>query len=808
MNAAKMILMTLMLIPCFGSVMELARNGQAIMAIVIPASTNRFEDLALQDLKQYLEAMTRAEFKVVPENQIDPNQAAIYLGHTEFAVRNGIVFSELQKEEWILKSSASNLIITGGRPIGTFYGVWAFLQKAGCWSLSMDQDVIPEKPLLQISGVDERRKPCFSGRVIYDAFAVDSTIMGIPGSGRKAYQMWLLRNHINGKQHDIALPLYQGDMTWVSTNPPWHTLSLYVSPDRYFKTNPEYFSMNEEGRRFRPRDLTSSGSVCASNPEVGKIALASLRSFIEQDRKKFPQEEWPVLYDITQLDLTPYICKCPNCLAIIAEEGGCEHGLWLRFINYIAEEIQKEYPEIMIRTYAGHSSQIPKITRPANNVLLQITDMFVTCDYFRPLSHPLNSKAREKFISWKSTGARLAVWDYWNMSMYFDPPRLETILDTLQPDLQFFASLQIETLFLEAEKHSYKPQNFMDMNYFIATKLMVDPNADVEGLKTLFLQGYYGKAATDLAVFLEQLRHGVRAYPHSQPGMNPTRWDYMTDQFLLESYLLLNKAAECVPADSIYRRRVHDELIPLIWLVVEKRHLYEKVFAEANISMERLKTECYDYCMAHLARYEGEKLDADSPYARTRKDFHNEYARITAAPLPVPERFQSVAEENLRVFGKYHFIEKPEFLALVKEDPEAMNQLALRSAISDTRKHGPNQLVKDPRGKWSFYATEFGYGAQKHVVINDIPQDEKYHWYKLPGLKLTDEGSFYGHIWYIHIPLASAYRIDDGFSDANLWDCWFSVKFTGPAYVKDSQQENAIWLDSLVLVKPDTPGAD
>jgi hypothetical protein len=33
------------------------------------------------------------------------------------------------------------------------------------------------------------------------------------------------------------------------------------------------------------------------------------------------------------------------------------------------------------------------------------------------------------------------------------------------------------------------------------------------------------------------------------------------------------------------------------------------------------------------------------------------------------------------------------------------------------------------------------------------------------------------------------------------WDLQLSLKFTGPSYVPGSQEEDAVWLDRIVLVK-------
>ena len=266
--------------------------------------------------------------------------------------------------------------------------------------------------------------------------------------------MWLLRLRINGGQNHSWMPSYVGDMFNISHSPKYHTLSLYVDPDKYFKTHPEYFSMDNSGQRFRPRGKNCGSSLCMSNPDVQKITLKNLKKMIVADRKRLPKDKWPVIYDISILDLSPFICKCPACQKISNEEGS-ESGLLLTYINHIATEIAKEYPEICIRTFVyGPVKQPPKKIKPAKNVILQICDLFVTCDYFRPLSSKFNASAKKHFESWRPTGARFAVWDYWNMFMYFNPPRLETVIDTIQPDLQYLRNL-VQNPYLSKPKNIF-----------------------------------------------------------------------------------------------------------------------------------------------------------------------------------------------------------------------------------------------------------------------------------------------------------------------------------------------------------------
>ena len=109
---------------------------------------------------------------------------------------------------------------------------------------------------------------------------------------------------------------------------------------------------------------------------------------------------------------------------------------------------------------------------------------------------------------------------------------------------------------------------------------------------------------------------------------------------------------------------------------------------------------------------------------------------------------------------------------------------------------------------WEFYTTQFSWGNHKapgavRLTLKEVPQDAKYHWYRIPGtLELRSLSYFWGQGWAIQANTSHLYTLTDGNPLDNTWDeIWFSAKFTGPAYVKGSTKENAIWVDMAVLVR-------
>lgn len=781
---------------------EIAENNKANSVIAVSENQSEFEKKAVDELKYFLEKITGAEFSVLKESEVG-NIPAIYIGQTKFASANNVDFAKADKEEWILKTVGNNLIISGGRPVGSLYGVYEFLEKQGVYFLTLDQTVIPSKDKLTLPVLNERNKPCFAGRNIYDQVFTAFLVGKVPDKVIQDYWLHRLRARQNGGHHgpkrkDIPEVLYLGDMFNLTVFS--HSLGQYVNPDKYFATHPEYFGMNANGERIKPRQLDKHGSLCMSNKDVRAITLDSLRGFIKRDRSALPKEEWPTIYDISILDDTPYICFCPECSKITKEEGNC--GLLLLYINYVASEIIKEYPEIMIRTFAYSAARdVPKTIRPVNNVILQYCDDFPISDCHRPLTDKFNIEMLGKLKKWHDTGVKISLWDYWNMgNRYFIPPRIETITDAIQQDMKTFRDMGILGLYLEAERDLVHPQNFIDLSYFLAAQFMINPDKDQEKLIEIFMDNYYGHAAKEVKTYFQLVRDGVKNHPTVQRTMSEARWKFITPEFMLNSYKLLKQAEAKTQEGSLYRKRVHYEMIPLLWQISLSCFENEKNFKNAGISMDQITKGCREYCLEYINRNSPAKPEVHLA------EFERQFAMLTAK-IPVPEQFKKYSEGDIRVYGYPQFKPRPSQFGTIVDDPDSPTGKAVMSCNPSPNYYGAKTVVQGNDGrKWSFRASEFGVYNQdancKNFIIEEPASDEKYHWYKIPKVEIASKSLFWGHCWALQLDLSQAYQLADGISNNNTWDVWFSAKFTGPAWMKDSKQKNAVYLDMVILIRP------
>ena len=783
----------------FAEPLTLAENGKTAYKIVLPDQPKGFDRMAADDLKNYLGKMTGADFQIVPESQAS-GQDLIYVGQTGFARKQGIDFAALGAEEWVIRPLGKNLILSGGYPIGSFYAVWNLLNRLGCFSLTWDQEAIPERKTLTENIPAERKKPVFDGRWVSDTLAPGFWKSKADPSVEEAYRLWKLRNWMNGR---ISKSGRDGLWTYgpfhYSVSPPAHTLCLYV-PRKLFKTHPEYFSMDQFGKRFCPRTNFTEGSVCMSNPAVAEVALDSLRGMIRKERAEQPREKWATVYDITTLDISPYICKCPECTAIAREEGS-ETGLLLRFINKIATEIRKEYPEIIIRTFGYGPSQTPPTkTMPADNVLIFNTDKFSESDPYRPLTDPLNADRVEYFRKWAKCTKRQMVWDYWNLSTRMP----DTVFDAIQPDLRFFRDLGVCGMYLQSGSDYFKHfmrQSFHPLSHFVAAQLLLDPEKDPEKLADIFLKYYYGPAAPRMKKLFNDIRAGMKIQKNRQSSAVVAHWTYLTPEFMYETYSDLKKLSASLPENSVWRRRVDAERINFTWYALAKRYVYGKVFRDHGIDINDLLPECRQLAKAYIRRYPCSRPEVmDEQFEKT--------FRPISLNLPRPAKFKDVPEENFRMIAWPHFLPKKKSSSGIVDDPDSIQGKAVRSNRPEAEYHGIGWFPRTDKSLPKLQITQFRWGNHKapgrvSLTIKEIPQDEKYHWYRMPGkLELKPVSYFYGHGWAFQAETSHLYTLTDGNPLDNTWDeVWFSAKFTGPAYVKGSTKENAIFVDMAVLIR-------
>ena len=772
--------------------LQLAKDARTDYAIVFTAK----EKEAADELKEHLDKITGADFKLVAEEDAAAVKApAFYVGQTKFAASKGIDFGKFHDQEWLVRTIGKDIVIGGGKTRGTLYGVYDLLEnKFGCHWYSYDTTEIPANKNLTLENVSIRKEPSFSSRDLFDYY----------------YYSWLekkeFRNQkcLSNKRNRASLA-YGTMAIWPVTSRQYydvHNFYAFINPKKYFKDHPEYFSMDASGKRYHGTlgPTMQGGQICMSNPDVVDIVYNSLVGFIKADRTKLPQDQWPTMYDISQMDGTAFICLCPKCKAITEREGS-EAGLQLAFMNELARRIAGDYPEITIRTLAyGSTKPAPKHIKTEKNILIRWCDSFAVSDCFRPLSTQFNAGQKAEFEAWIKIGANIAVADYWNMGTeFFESPRVETVIDAIIGDLRYFHTNNVATYFCEVDVDEQDNQpNFIGLHLWLAYQLMLDIDQDEEMLIGRFLEGYYGPAAEPMGKFLAMLRKGVKETPTKMTCGGSEPRPYCTEQFMKTAWNYLQQAYNAAPEGSVYRSNVQKEMLTPIYVILRNKWaIGDRKEMIAIYKNTRLK---------YIERINQGQQALRLRWLNRLKTNLNSFEMVK---LPVPKGFEG---REIRLLGWpnlcwFKHTTEESYAA----DPDS---IAGKALLSRKPRHYEKPTIHSTTtpGAGEMYSTAIGvydYGTKKSISIDlrkDLPQDEKYHWYKIGVYELTPGTFVWGFYWQTQCSLAHLCLPPGGKADANNWEVWVSLKFTGPGYVNGSTRTNEIYWDQVMLVKPDEPG--
>jgi len=539
--------------------MAVAHEGNADCVVATAAGATDAETYAAKELADYLGKITGAVFRIVGEGEATSASHRVFVGWTDFAAEHKCDASRLGDEEWIIRTVGQGLIITGGRPRGTLYGVYEFLERElDCHWLDESTEVVPKSPDLTLGKVNRRGQPAFWMRAISGGYySIESGLYGKD-------QPYRARNKVNGDSSG-GLGAKFGFTIGYGSPGGCHTFGDYAK--KFPADRPEYLSMNPQGKRIGAADGSGPGGICLMHPEVRKLVLARLREFILADRQRCAKAGTPPprVYDISQND-NHWMCQCPDCKAMSAREGS-ESGPVIDFINEIADGIRTEYPDIFVQTFAySITEQPPKTLRPRDNVIIRIAELNAEwgreSDLFHPITHKSNRAQLQRLQGWSRIARNLSEWDYWIQYSPNDKfPTPYAPIRCIPPDLATFHKNHVSTIYVECEDP--ERTSFYALKRWLGFQLMQNPRQAAEPLLKMFFAGYYGPAAAKMREYLRFLENSIAAVDANMSAVKNYARPYLTLPFYLTCERLLDEAEALCASDAKALLHVRRERLPV-----------------------------------------------------------------------------------------------------------------------------------------------------------------------------------------------------------------------------------------------------
>ncbi|MGH8023147.1 MAG: DUF4838 domain-containing protein, partial [Limisphaerales bacterium] len=326
-----------------------------------------------------------------------------------------------------------------------------------------------------------------------------------------------------------------------------HTSYALVPPDKWFSIHPEWFALIN-GRR-----TGHDAQLCLTNPK--------LRDFVVRQVEKWLREAPDAnIVSVSQNDnVNP--CECTNCRAL-DEAQGSHSGSMLAFVNYVAEKIQPEFPNVAVDTLAyQYTRKPPRTIRPRPNVIIRLCS--IECNFRQPLGGPANAAFGSDIRGWAAICDRLYVWDYVTDFAHYVQPFPNWF--QLGPNLRFFQTNHVRGVFEEGAYQSYGSE-LAEMRSWVLAQLMWNPRQDDRALIREFLNGYYGPAGKPIWQYLNLLNDASRGY--NLTCGSPTDAPFLQFKTLAKAEKLWQRAELDVAGDPdlLARVRLGHLAVQYVWL--------------------------------------------------------------------------------------------------------------------------------------------------------------------------------------------------------------------------------------------------
>ncbi len=508
--------------------LTIAQDGLAKAVIVISADATESEQHAANELADFLRQITGTKFEIQAHPTAGKSRLLVGPGAAKLAMSDFSI-DGLGSDGIVIRTVGDDLILAGGRPRGTLYAVYTFLEEhVGCRWWSSKVSSIPIKPTLEIGTLNIRYVPPLEYRESFwfDAFNGD----------------WAVRNKSNGNSVRVddkrgGKHIYEGFV---------HTFFPLIPPKKYFEDHPEWFS-EIKGKRSHERT-----QLCLTNEEMRKELIKNLKERLRNNPAA-------TIASVSQNDWRGN-CQCSKCAAIEKEEGS-PAGLMLRFVNAVAGEIEDEFPNVAISTLAyQYTRKPPKITKPKPNVIVRLCS--IECSFSKPLADERNKKFRDDIVGWSKICNRLYIWDYTTNFRHYIMPHPNLLV--LGPNVKFFVDHNVKGIF-EQGAYTSNGAEMAELRAWVLAKLLWDPTLDGRKLIGEFIEGYYGPASPLIKDYLEITHDAVEESGDQLGCFSQHTAKFLSFQTLSKGWEKLKAAEATVTDNPDLHFRVQVAQMPIVY---------------------------------------------------------------------------------------------------------------------------------------------------------------------------------------------------------------------------------------------------
>lgn len=510
----------------------LATDGNTSYKILYEKNANEELKSAVSFLAETLQQMIGCgTIEIIEDGKADKG-CFISIGNTQLS--ENINIDQIENDGYILKVKDNNLIIKGANQSGTKNGIYDFLEtKLGCMFLRNDYDYIPEFPTIRLENYDEVINPSIAWRKQFQYEALQNN--------------WYDKLKLNGTKAKEGFKegIYAQWGTWC------HTQFQFVPPEKYFDSHPEYFALINGKRCYQAKWHSSDMQthLCLTNEDVYEIVKAGMKSEIQKNPEA-------LYWDFSIMDTPVKVCQCPECNRINTKYQSNSATI-IMFINRLAKDLGKEFPNLMFSTLAYQDCVNPPVgLEVEQNVVIKLCANPGSQGYSYSVGANKNSKQIKLLLeSWGNIAKNIVVWDYvvdFNHLLLPFPN-----YDVQKANMDFYVDNNVMGVFHQGSRE--KGDEMADMRTYLLSRQMWDKDIDFEALMKKYIQLNYGEASPYIEEYLETMSesyisHNKELNLYDNPSKH--KYDYLSASNIAKYMQLTEKAMAAVQDDQMALEQV------------------------------------------------------------------------------------------------------------------------------------------------------------------------------------------------------------------------------------------------------------
>ena len=440
------------------AVIELVKLEKSTANIVIPENASGELKTSAMLLSAYIEKSAVAKLPVITEPGIKLAATQIYLGKTAFFDTSGITASKLNDQGFLIAAHAGSIIIYGKTDAAIEFGIYDFLERyLGIRWLFPGElgEYIPKHQNIIIP----------DGIIIDNPAFLSRAISPFSKTGDQKNYTWARRSRM------------------ISTIDFHHYLNLIFPPEKYGRSNPEFYREVNGKRRVPADKATTDWQPCVSQPGTVNIAAEHINQIFKIN---------PALISRSLgCNDNGGFCECAACMGNSNKLNSVgipsRSEAYYKWCNQVIAKVHQSYPDKYLGMLAYADVIEPPDFKLDNSLVPYICfDRMIWIDpSIREAGQALNRR-------WSEKAANLGWYDYIYGSTNYVIPRL--YFNYMAEYLRFGYSQNVKYYYAEA----YPSADWNEgPKLYLAFKLLWNPNLDVDAVLKEWCECAVGKMAAD-----------------------------------------------------------------------------------------------------------------------------------------------------------------------------------------------------------------------------------------------------------------------------------------------------------------------